>query len=194
LKTISLLPPELKSRRSAQSRQNTVLVGVTVLVVLVVLAYGALFVTSIFLRSDLKALQAQREAVELEAAALEEYAVLHQELVAAEALVGKAMGTVPPWGSLLQEIGLILPTGVWLSEVTAKYADSSGELTMRGWAYEHDDVAAMLEQIYSLDKLDDIRCRVSTETVYGGQPVVQFIVNALVETGPAFITIAEGGS
>lgn len=192
MKTISLLPPELKSRRLAQSRQNSLLVGATVLVLAVLLAYGALFVTSIFLRGDLRALKAQREAVELEAAALEEYALLHEELIAAETLVANAMGTVPSWGNLLQEIGLILPTGVWLSEVTAKYEDSGGELSLRGWAYEHDDVAAMLEQIYSLDKLADIRCRVSSETVYGGQPVVQFTVDALVQTGPAFITIAEG--
>jgi len=193
-KNISLLPPELKSRRLAQKRQSIFLAVATVLLVAVVLAYSALFVSSIFLRSDLKSIRAQRESVEAAAAELEEYALLHEELTAAEALVAKAMGTVPPWASLLQEIGIALPAGVWLSEVAARYEGSGGELTLRGWAYEYDDVAAMLEQVYTLEQLDDIRCQVSAGTVFEGQQVVQFVVAARVERGPEFISVAEGGS
>jgi len=164
------------------------------LTLLAALVYSALFINSLFLRADLRALVREREAVETEAAALEEFAVLHRDLVAAEELVAKAMGTVPMWDEMIRKIGITIPAGIWLSEVTAEYLDQGGELTLRGWAYHHDDVAAMLEKIYTLEQLDDIRCRVSLETVYGGQPVVQFTVSALLKTGPAFITPAEGGS
>jgi Tfp pilus assembly protein PilN len=194
LKTISLLPPELKKSRADQRKQSSLLLAVAAPAALALLVYSALFVTSFFLRADLQALRLEREAVEREAAALNEYAVLHQELLSAEGLLVAAMGTTPPWAGLIREIGLILPTGVWLSEVTANYLDTGGELTLRGWAYTHDEVAAMLEQIYTLDQLDDIRCQVSLETLHGGQPVVQFTVKALLKTGPAFITTAEGGS
>jgi len=193
LKTISLLPPELKKSRAEQRKQSSLLLAVAAPAALALLVYSALVVTSFFLCADLQALRLEREAVEREAALLTEYAVLHQELVSAEGLLVEAMGTTPPWDGLIREIGRSLPTGVWLSEVTANYIEAGGELTLRGWAYAHNEVAAMLDQIYTLEQLTDIRCQVSLETLHGGQPVVQFTVKALVKTGPAFIPTAEGG-
>ena len=116
-KNISLLPPELKAKRLAQKRQNTFLAVATVLVVVVVLVYSALFVNSIFLRSDLKSIRKQRESVETAVAELEEYALLHEELTAAEALVAKARRAA--LGQPAAGDRIALPAGVAL-EVAAR--------------------------------------------------------------------------
>ena len=38
--------------------------------------------------------------------------------------------------------GYHLPPTVWLMELTADYSEGGGKIKLRGWAYEHSDVAA----------------------------------------------------
>ena len=192
MKTVSLLPPELKGRRITQRKHSSILVYIFLLLVLVVLVNIGLLVQSYLLKNDLKSLQDQRAGTESQVAALQEYAALHDQLVARENLIQDLMGTPPLWSSLIQNISYHLPNGVWITEISARYEETGGEIDLRGWAYDHSDVAEMLEQIYTLDKLDDIRCQVSTATFLEGQPVVQFLVKARLNSGPPFLALTEG--
>lgn len=191
---VSLLPPEIKSKRLLNRKLNNIFVAITVVLLVILAAYVVLFISGIKLRSDLRGLQKVRTAVEEEAAALEEYALLYEQLIDAEELIGQAMGNVPHWSNLLQDVGYHLPPTVWLMELTADYSEGGGKIKLRGWAYEHSDVAAMLERLYTLDKLEDVRCQVSLASMLGGEDVVQFYIEAAIVDGPPFLEAVEGGS
>ncbi|MEW5785526.1 MAG: PilN domain-containing protein [Bacillota bacterium] len=193
MKAISLLPPEIKQKRLLDQKINRAFTITTVALVIMLAVYAVLFVAGIKLRSDLRALERARAAVEAEAAALEEYAGLFDKLTDAENIIRQAGGTVPQWSDLLQDIGYSLPHGAWLAEVTAEYAENGGEIQLTGWAYDHSDVAALLEQVYKLGKLEDVRCQVSSATSIDGQDVVKFFIQARLTTGPPFLDSLEGG-
>ena len=92
---VSLLPPEIKSKRLLNRKLNNIFVAITVVLLVILAAYVVLFISGIKLRSDLRGLQKVRTAVEEEAAALEEYALHYEQLIDAEELIGQAMGNVP---------------------------------------------------------------------------------------------------
>ncbi len=190
---VSLLPPEIKSKRLLNRKLNNIFAGITVVLLVMLVAYAALFISGLKLRSDLRALRNVRAAVEEEAAALEEYALLYDQLTAAEAVIGEAMGNVPHWSDFLQDLSYHLPPAVWLMELTADYSSEGGKIKLRGWAYEHSDVAAMLERLYTLEKLKEVRCQVSLASVLGGEDVVQFYVEAELVDGLPYLEALEGG-
>ncbi len=190
---VSLLPPEIKSKRQLQDKLNKVLKLITLLLAVVLVIYSAMLIAGIKLGSDLRSLQRDRAAVEQEVAALEEYAVMYEQLNAAENMINLAMGTVPHWFNLFQEISYTMPHNVWLMEVAAKYDDESGEIMLRGWAYEHSDVAAFLEYLYTLETIDEVRCQISSSSIVGGHDVARFDIQARIMTGPPFLKVSGGG-
>lgn len=194
LKThVSLLPPEIKSKRLIQEKLNKVLRLVTLLLAVVLVVYSAMFFAGVKLRGDVKKLQKDRAAVELEAAVLEEYAVMYEQLNAAEEKINQAMGTVPHWINLFQDISFTMPHNVWLMEVAANYDHESGEILIRGWAYEHSDVAAFLEHLHTLESITEVRCQISASSIVGGQDVTRFSIQARILTGPPFLEVSGGG-
>jgi len=186
---VSLLPPEIKAKREQERKQGILvrIAGLFFIVALVV--YAFLLVSSIMTRSNLESLRSERELLETQAAALEEYGVLYNDMRAAESRVNSAMGRVPVWNEFMQDIGLTLPPGIWLSDMHVNYNDGSGTFNMLGWAYNHSSVAGMIEKIETLEQLDDIRVGVSSETIYNGQEAVQFSVDAVLLPGPPYMDI-----
>ncbi len=188
---VSLLPPEIKAKRTAQQRYSVIVRVLLILLLLVAVTNAFLMVSSIFVRQDLGSLESERESLEQQAAALAEYQDLYNRLTARENMVGEAMGTVPPWSGLLREASRALQAGTWLSTLNLSYADDSGDFTMNGWAYNHSGVAAMLDQLYTIDQLAQVQVSSSTDIDYQGMEAVQFQVNGQILTGPAFILDEE---
>ncbi len=184
---VSLLPPEIKTKRKQQKKQG-VLVRFSLLIFLVVLViYAFLLVSSFMTRLDLESLRSERESLENQALVLAEYEDLYNEMNAAESRLNQAMGQTPAWGEFLQDLGLTLPPGVWLSDLTVNYDDGSGSFNMRGWAYTHGGVAEMRQEVEKLDHLSDIRVRVSSETTYDGRGAAQFVLDAVMLPGEPFV-------
>ena len=186
---VSLLPPELKEKREQERKQGILVRAVGLFFIVALVVYAFLLVSTIMTRSELRSLRSERELLETQAATLEEYEVLYNNMRAAESRVNSAMGRVPVWNEFMQDIGLALPPGIWLSDMNVNYFEESGSFNMRGWAYNHSGVAAMVEEIETLGQLDDIRVGVSSETIYDGQEAVQFNIDAVVRSGPPFMDI-----
>lgn len=193
MEKISLLPPEIKARHEARRKQRVLFIGLFGALVVVVCIYAFLMVSTILTRQDLQSLQDERQAVEQEAAALQEYADLDQKLTTYKTLISEAMGTIPLWDDLLGDLSRTLPVGSWLSELNMTYSEETGSLTMRGWAYNHSGVAEMLEQVHTLDQLDQIECRVSIETEYEGMEAVEFTLDSKLLSGPGLFPDDRGG-
>lgn len=186
---VSLLPPELKEKREQERKQGILIRVVGLFFIVALFVYAFLLVSTIMTRSELESLRSERELLETQAAALEEYEVLYDNMVVAEGRVDSAMGRVPVWNDFMQDIGLTLPPGIWLSDMHVNYNEESGSFNMSGWAYNHSGVASMIEEIETLEQLDEIRVGVSSETIYDGQEAVQFTVDAVLLPGPPFIDI-----
>ncbi len=193
LKHVSLLPPEIKIQRLTRHKKQRYFLAL-IIVLIVVVAVNALFlINSILVRENLKSLQYERSVVDNQAASLQEYEELYQLLSRTENLVNDAMGTVPLWSVLLSDISHTLPIGTQLSDLRIDYSDQSGTVTMRGWVYDHSSLAGMLDQLFTIEQMDQILCRVSTESNYQGREVVQFLVDSILLTGPSFLPDNESG-
>ncbi len=188
---VSLLPPEIKAKKAAQQKQRSILFILFVLLLIIAVIYAFLMVSTFLIRQDLRSLQNERETLEEQAADLEEYEELYRQLTARERVVSEAMGTVPPWSDLLRDASRALPVGTWLSALSLSYAEDSGSMTMSGWAYDYSGVATTLDQLFTIDQLDQIQTRVSTETDYQGMQAVQFQVDGRILTGPDFLAVDQ---
>ncbi len=187
LEFVSLLPPEIKAKREQDRKQGIIIRIVIIFFVIAMAVYAFLLVSSIMARSNLESLRDERATLQNQAAALEEYEVLFNEMRAAEEVLNTAMGQAPAWNDLLQDLGLTLPVGVWLSDLNVSYAGEEGSFNMRGWTYTHSGVSDMLVEIENMEQLDDVRIRVSTETIYEGQDTVQFNVDAILLPGATYL-------
>lgn len=190
---VSLLPPEIKARKMAQSKQRKLIIAFVALMVILLVVYAFFIVSNIMTRQNLRSIQNERESVEREIAALQEYDDLYQEMVSKENIIRDAMGTVPAWSGMLLDIGQALPVGTWLSELNFSYTDQNGAVSIRGWAYDHSGVAETLDRLFTIDKLDQIEIGVATETGYEGLEVVQFQVVGVVLPGQEFFSDNQGG-
>ncbi|MDW7740386.1 MAG: hypothetical protein SCJ97_10100 [Bacillota bacterium] len=184
---VSLLPPEIKARKIAQLKLRKIFLILFVVLLITACVFTFFLVRNILTQRQLSSLIVEREMVERDAAALQEYEDLFQQVNARVSLVSNAMGTFPPWGKLLTDTSNTLLVGTWLSDLTLNYSDTSGILNMRGWAYNQSGVASMLEQLYKLDQLDQVRLRLSSATQFDGSDAVEFQVESQILTGPAFI-------
>ncbi|MCJ7806449.1 MAG: hypothetical protein MUP57_02725 [Clostridia bacterium] len=193
MKHVSLLPPEIKIQRLTRHKKQRYFLALIIVLIVVVAVNAFFLISSILVRENLKSLQYERSVVDNQAASLQEYEELYQLLSRTENLVNDAMGTVPLWSVLLSDISHTLPIGTQLSDLRIDYSDQSGTVTMRGWVYDHSSLAGMLDQLFTIEQMDQILCRVSTELNYQGREVVQFLVDSILLTGPGFLPDNESG-
>ncbi len=199
---VSLLPPEIKKRRIVEKRQGRVIRIAALVILLLLVAYAFLMVSTLLTRNTLRSLQDERQDLETQAAALQEYEDLYNEMSAAENRLNRAMGDVPDWDRFLHDIGRALNPEASINEMSITYAsnnndednnDGSGSFDLSGWSYSHGNVADMLERVQRLEQLGDVRCRISQETTVGGRRAVEFDMDANLLPGPVFFDPDGGG-
>jgi len=193
LEYVSLLPPEIKTKKKTQDRQRKLIIAFFLLILVLILINVYYLVSIVLDRQELRTLQDEREMIERQSAALEEYEILFQKLIAREKLIVDAMGTTPLWGELLSNASRSLTVGTWLSDLNLSYSDNSGSLSMSGWAYDYTGVADMLDRLFKDDQFEQIKSRVSAETDYRGYEVVRFQVDGVIPAGPRFFSDDQGG-
>lgn len=199
MKTISLLPPELKERqRKRRELLATALVtGTVVLVCLIV--YAGLGIAVHLQHGELRELQVRRASLVRQASAYSRYAEMERLIAGCEGIYRQAVGNPRDYCSLLSRTGLILPDGVWLSDFQAQdkgeQEGAFGELRLSGWAFDHRQVAALLKNLKSVPGVADVRCQVSSEQEAAGLPLIRFEIKASLpkDTGGAG-TQKGGGS
>ena len=193
---VSLLPPEIKKKRIDERKQGKLIRIALIVFVILMAGYAFLLVSSLFARSELQALQEERDTVEDQAAELAEYEELYNRMTEAEELINTAMGRVPLWGEFLGDMGRAMDPDAALIDISASYEEDeeSGSFNMRGWTYTHRNVGDMLDRVHELEQLENVRCRVSTATAIDQADAVEFNVDAGIRPGPHFFEPEEGGS
>lgn len=188
---VSLLPPEIKAKRIQDKRQALLIKIAVILFILVMVVYAFLLVSSVLTRNNLNSLRSEREDLEMQANALMQYEQLFNQMNAAEATLNSAMGNTPLWSEMLYDLGLSLPVGTWLSDLTLNYTANSGTFNMRGWSFTHSGVGDMLESLEEMNQLSNVRLQASSETTFEGRDAVQFVVDANLLSGPPFVGDAD---
>lgn len=193
---VSLLPPEIKKKRIDEKKQGKLIRIFLIVFVIILAGYAFLLVSSLFARSELQALQEERDTVESQAAELAEYEELYNRMNEAEELINTAMGRVPLWGEFLKDMSRAIDPDAALIDLSVSYEDNdeAGSFNMRGWTYTHRNVADMLDRVRELEQLENLRCRVSVATAIDQTDAVEFNVDAGIRPGPHFFEPEEGGS
>ncbi len=193
MERISLLPPEIKQNRLEKEKKKRIQALVLLLLITVALINIFFLVNNLLLRGNLNAVRQERELVEKQAAELVEYADLYNEITASEQLLTIVMGTVPQWSAFFRNVSLALPVTSWFSDLSVAYSDLEGTLSIQGWSYNHGNLADLLERLEGIEQLEQVHCRVSTETIYQGTGAIQFQVDAKLLSGPGFQAETGGG-
>lgn len=197
---INLLPPEIAQKRKAERRR--------VLMVLSGLAAaGVVVFVFVVLRLQVSAgerevEQLQSQAVRLTSAKvqLQQFADRKAELQKREKIAEDVIAKEIEWAKLLNEISMIIPSDVWLTNI--KGSESDG-LTFQGWTREtttsaeststssstetttvqgHKPVAKWLVRLSLIGELTDIWLTTSQRTEYLEQPAIQFETTAAWKT------------
>lgn len=218
MREISLLPVEYRERELA--KRQTLLVHAIALSVIgaMLLLYAVSFGAAFINRLEYHNFQTERISCERQIAALKPYADLDSRYRDAVELYNQVCGTFRPWGAFLAGIGLKVPEGVWLTELTlskpeaqasaqqtgsspesgqsvgsnqASASQSSYTCSIKGWALGHFQLARFLDKLQEVQQLSHIQCRTTSAGEYNESPAVQFEITA--ELWSDRKTSAEGG-
>ncbi|HIE12583.1 MAG TPA: hypothetical protein EYP63_04020 [Desulfotomaculum sp.] len=212
---ISLLPPELEAERQARRRRRQFFLGSAAVLSVFVALYLAAAAVTVYSNAQLRQLETERAALEVEMARYQKYARMQAEVERLKELATQAIGRPPAWRETLQAMGLSLPEGVWLTDFNADWEQEEkkrsegkarkkkeeqaprgpvwGELTLRGRALSHGLVALWLRELEHLSGVEDVRCEFATEGEVEGCPLVEFEVKARVEPAPAYRLVGAPG-
>lgn len=194
MKNISLLPPEIRARQEARRKSRVLLLGSTAVLALFLVVYGSLFAIAWQTQAELRGLRTEREALQRELPAYQQYVSIQKQVEHTDKLLKDAMGRSPDWASILTGLGLHIPEGVWLTDLALAYkaGEVGSELTMRGAAKSHALVAEWLNGIRQVPGLSDVFCQFASAEDDSEKTTIRFEIKAVLQPGAPYQPPVEG--
>jgi Tfp pilus assembly protein PilN len=115
---VNLLPREVIDRRRFEQWYRYVFIGVVGGVLIVLFAYAGILLITQQKNDDLQVLQEQAKQYQSQADAFGVFEVKEQELTARKQVAQTALAGRINMGMLAEEVSLVLPDEVWLSNLT----------------------------------------------------------------------------
>lgn len=193
MKNISLLPAELRNYQTSAKKMSKYAVVVAFLILGFVLIYAVLSLTAMLPDQESNSIRQQRQDMQKKIAELQLCEDMLNTSKAAEKLVSEAMGTNPQWDMLFVKIFNSIPEDTWLSDFTSTFSGNTGELSLKGLAKSHTNVADWLASLKTMEDLSNIQCQFITKTGTDNGENVQFEIKAVLAQGKAFEIPSEGG-
>jgi len=210
LNNISLLPPEIKlykqSRQKMMNYSFAFIIGLMVLLII----YFVLIFANVQANSELNKLKKDRATLDSEIQVLGKYEDLQQQVIFVNQTFEKIMNNVPDWDDLLVNIGLNIPDGVWLTDMTATQSKSKtknedegegegksttgGDLLVRGLAINNSLIASWLDEIQKISHVQNANISFASKRVVDNQNVIQFEIKASITPGEYEIPFSKGVS
>ncbi len=185
---INLLPREIiEKRRFEQSIRYVAFAGVVV-IVLILGVYAVLMFQVNAKRGELQDRQQLESDLRAQAEAFRVFEEKESELRARQELADAALAGRVHWGRLANELSLVLPADVWLTQL------SGGEdmgLSLQAYALDNPDeipdvghkaVAKTLIRLADLEQVRSVWLNTSAKTLFLEQPAIEFSVTTGVET------------
>lgn len=158
---VSLLPREYQETLSTERKSRNLLVGLIISIAVLALALVALAWIGDHLNHELESLKADNEAIAQRIEDLKPLENMQKDIEALTTLVLQAGGLCPEWGSVLQEVGNTLPPDIYLTNMTASFANGTSTLVILGRAPSHESVAKMIDGLARDDNFGEIACSFS---------------------------------
>lgn len=185
MRQINLLPSDIAERRRA--RQITLLMGAAGLALIAVLAL-VFIVQAARLSGERGKLEAQERTnsrLQRQVTQLQGFAQLQQTLRTKEQLLGQLTAGEVRWSLLLNNISLVIPSDVWLTNfsgsvqvaagtVPAPTTGPVGTIQVSGSTFTHLDVARWLSRLTGVDEFLFPYLSLSSKTSGDAQTLVDF--------------------
>ena len=182
---INLLPAGMLRERGKQRAQARFLLVAMMIVVLLVACYGLLFVNTLGVKGKLVVVGAERIAVEGEIALYSVYTAMQSEVNNKSSLLKNAMGLPLPFVEILEEVGMVIPPNVWLTDLVLSHppvdnggSTVSGQMVLRGLTYDHPSTALWITAMREVVGVNDVWAVFSTEEKVEDVMLVRFEIRA----------------
>jgi type IV pilus assembly protein PilN len=149
---INLLPKSILEKRKLERLLKLLFMTAIVVVFLIVGVYGYNLIRISAARSDLAIVQAENQAFELEISKIADFEQNKLLVDAHENLVNTAVDGKYSWSRMLNNISLIVPNEVWLTDFSA---GKDGEMSFSGLALGDDGQKVVAKWLVHLAEMRD---------------------------------------
>jgi len=159
---INLLPPEVLERRRYEKWYGYVFIVFAVLLVLILIVYGFFWFGGAQKIGDLQLLQEQSQKLQAQADAFGIFEQKEQDFAKRQAVASAALSGRINMGLMGEEVSLVLPDEVWLSQLTVHQTDG---LVLAGYTpyssshsmdVSYKSVAKTLVRLNELEGVSDV--------------------------------------
>lgn len=194
---INLIPPEILQARRDERRWKWVWIGGGILALVVALLWAATYLQVQSATTDVQSTQQQAASLQAQASRFNVFQQEESDLSVRQASVVAAEAGRIDWSTVLYDVGLVLPTDIYLTTFTGTDSGQAGAsvVTMAGQArYDPTDtpingyksIAKMLVRLTDLPELNSVWL---TSASLGtgsstAQPMYTWAVNAAVTPAP----------
>lgn len=186
MRQINLLPSEIAQKRRA--REITLLIGAGGLALIALLVLVFLIQTARVAgeRGKLDDIRAENAALQGQVNSLQAFATLQKTLQTKQQLLGRLTQNEVRWSVLLNDVSLVIPSDVWLTNFTGSVQTSTGQrgpvatnvpigtIALGGSTFTHLDVAKWLSRLAVVREFAFPYLTMSAKGVIGDQQVVSF--------------------
>ncbi|MEX2555711.1 MAG: PilN domain-containing protein [Actinomycetota bacterium] len=162
MRQINLLPSDIAERRRARQMTLLLAAGLLGLVALLVLVFVLQAARLSGARGDLEAQERANSRLERQVDQLQGFAQLQATLRTKEQLLGQLTVNEVRWSLLLNNISLVIPSDVWLTNFSGSVQAAAaapgaatgpvGTIQVSGQTFTHLDVARWLSRLAGVDE------------------------------------------
>jgi Tfp pilus assembly protein PilN len=165
---INLIPPEILAKRRDERRRSWVWLGGFILLAVVALFCLFVFIQVASSTSDVASVQQQAQTLQAQTSRFDVFQKKEAELLQRKDSVSAALAGRVDWAGTLYELGLVLPTDVYLTTFTGNdtaVSGSGGSVTLAGVAVPDADktpaigyksIAKVLVRLTEMTQLDNV--------------------------------------
>lgn len=180
---INLLPAEILEKRRFERQIRYVVLGGALVLALLAAVYAVLMFQVNLMRGDLQDRQQLEADLRAQADAFAVFEQKESELRARQETAAAALAGRVNWGRLANELSLVLPAEVWLTELTCSETDG---VNLTAIAIDspddvpdvgHKAVAKTLVRLADLEQITSVWLNTSAKTPFLEQPAIQFDIS-----------------
>jgi Tfp pilus assembly protein PilN len=190
MRQINLLPSEIAQRRRAREITLLIAAGGAVLMGLLVLVFLVQTARVAGERGKLEDIRRENAGLQRQVDRLQAFATLQKTLQTKQQLLGQLTRNEVRWSILLNDVSLVIPSDVWLTNFTGSVQTPTGPqpanvnapigtIALGGSTFTHLDVAKWLSRLSIVREFAFPYLTMSAKGVIGDQPIVSF--NSSVE-------------
>ena len=192
---INLLPPHIKEARRKAKNLRRLGLAMGVLIVVLLMSLGFLRMQNYWLALEIDAVRDQKDAVERSIEQHQVYLDLEAQVREQEQILQRAMGPAPDLDRILVGLGDRIPNHVWLTEmrlVISSTQEEPGELSMRGYTYNHKATARWHDLISGMSQIEQVRLSTSVQEERPPYLLVRYDLTADVKAGEIYQPPVDG--